>query len=314
MLGLFRKKASQELQEAAIGRSNFLIDLPAGYVVEVEDDGDDTILTYDPNAQDGILRFSVYHVDAPQERGEAPAGIRYVRDGAKEKGKKLRRLGAKEYYTDEEDAPAEDGAPGKLLVWLVGFEESVILISCWVSAAGARSAAARLAIRSAETAIESLRNAPFHTYDAPEGMKQEILPLRSEDDEQLRVWREAGYALASRIFGRPRFFGTERDLAVIQELLDHEAANRYDEDSLRGLGVIFGDHLARKLDMQWVTVEDGWGLMPGLTYKGLKLVLYPTDMILKRVERSESFDVIQLFNMIIEMARKEIDSGKVKSG
>jgi hypothetical protein len=159
-----------------------------------------------------------------------------------------------------------------------------------------------------------LRNAPFHTYKATEGAKQEILPLRPEDDEWLRLWREAGHALTNRVTGRPRFMGTERDLDVIQQLLDDGAVSTYSEDELRGLGAIFGDHLARKLDMRWVTVaEAGWGLMPGLVYKDLRLVLFPTDMILKRVERGESFDVIQLYNMIGEMVRKEIASGEVKS-
>ncbi len=310
MFNVFRRKVPVEMQEVPIGGGNLIVDLPAHYEV-AQEEGDD-IAAYDPDAEDGILRFTVYYLTGEQVRGADRLGIAYVRQAAQEARKRLERYETKIYFTDKQQNMEEDGVLSITRFWTVGFEDTVVLISCWASKAGEKSVAAQLAIESAGRAIRNLRNAPVHRYDAPEDAKQELVPLRPEDDEQLHTWRSAAHELVTSVLGRPRLMGNEQDFQVIQELLDNEARNTYDDDALHGLGVIFGDHLAQKLDMQWVTSEDSiWGSTPALTYGDLKLVLYPADMILKRVERSESFDVIELFNSLADMVRAEIASGKV---
>lgn len=309
MFNPFRKKAPVELQDVAIGGGNLIVELPAHYALETDEDNN--IVAYDPNAEDGILRFTVYYLTGEQVRGADRLGVAHVRRVAQDERRRLERDETKVYFTDKQQNQEEDGTPSIMRFWTVGFEDTVVLISCWVSKAGEKSAAAQVAIQSAERAIRTLRNAPFHRYDAPEDAKEEIFPLRPEDDAQLRQWRSAAHQLVTTVFGRPRLMGNEQDLRVIQELLDNEARNTYAEDVLHGLGVILGDHLAAKLDLRWVTADGAWGSTPALTHRDLKLVLYPTDMILKRVERSESFDIIELFNMVAEMVRTEIASDKV---
>jgi hypothetical protein len=82
-------------------------------------------------------------------------------------------------------------------------------------------------------------------------------------------------------------------------LLDAILSNRWIQASetvnLQSLGITFGDALAQKLGLRWVTVEDDYGRDPALKLDGTSVLIFPLTSISKRVERGESVDVYALF-------------------
>jgi hypothetical protein len=63
------------------------------------------------------------------------------------------------------------------------------------------------------------------------------------------------------------------------------------------IGVAFGDALAQKLMLDWITVEDDYGREAGLLWPGTTITVFPLTMIAKRVEDGENIDIRELFEM-----------------
>lgn len=95
-------------------------------------------------------------------------------------------------------------------------------------------------------------------------------------------------------------------LRVIAANLDQGWVSRSDTWQLQSLGIAFGDALAQKLMLKWVTVDDEYGRQPALNWPGTDILSFPLTAISKRIERGESLDVWQLFDnaekAICEMA------------
>lgn len=87
-------------------------------------------------------------------------------------------------------------------------------------------------------------------------------------------------------------------------LLDTILRNHWVEPSetlkLQCLGVAFGDALAQKLGLQWITVEDEYGRDPALIVEGTSIITFPLTSISKRVESGEVVDVHELFRAACE--------------
>ena len=66
---------------------------------------------------------------------------------------------------------------------------------------------------------------------------------------------------------------------------------------LQCLGITFGDAIAQKLGLVWVAVEDEHGRDPALRDEETSIVAFPMTTISKRIERGETVDVQQLFDM-----------------
>jgi Domain of unknown function (DUF3806) len=65
---------------------------------------------------------------------------------------------------------------------------------------------------------------------------------------------------------------------------------------LQSLGITFGDALAQKMGLVWVSVEDAQGRDPALRDEGTSIVTFPMTMVSKRIERGETVDVRELFD------------------
>ena len=65
---------------------------------------------------------------------------------------------------------------------------------------------------------------------------------------------------------------------------------------MQSLGVTFGDALAQRLGLSWVTVEDEYGSDPALHEDGTTIVVFPVTTISKRIERGDVVDVQELFD------------------
>ena len=94
-------------------------------------------------------------------------------------------------------------------------------------------------------------------------------------------------------------------LNLLQKILDN---NYYGKDKtweLQCLGVTFGDALSQKLGLEWIEIEDEYGVDPSLRLKNTSVILFPLTMISKRIEDDEEINVEILFDEICKVANEE---------
>jgi Domain of unknown function (DUF3806) len=94
---------------------------------------------------------------------------------------------------------------------------------------------------------------------------------------------------------RSRYDTVEGKLALLDAILGNGWIQASETVKLQSLGIAFGDALAQRLGLRWVTVEDEYGRDPALKLDGTSIVTFPLTAISKRAERGERIDVYALF-------------------
>jgi hypothetical protein len=122
-------------------------------------------------------------------------------------------------------------------------------------------------------------------------------PFHLQDEE--REWIEYSRAWVKGHFGADADASYEPiagKLDVIAAILDNGWVEPSETGKLQSLGVAFGDAVAQKLMLDWVTIDDEWGRTPALNWPGTSIISFPVTMISKRVEEGEQIDVFALFD------------------
>ena len=112
--------------------------------------------------------------------------------------------------------------------------------------------------------------------------------------------------LATSNLGRQFSGNKERDLDLLQTLLDKRLVRADQVRELQAMGVIMGDLLAADLDMHWVIYEDRQGRSRALRYRETDNFLFPITMIARRREVGNDTPV----NAIYQKAYDIIDSSR----
>lgn len=308
MFHWLRKKEPQvRLKEVEIGDGNMTVDLPWHFAVE-QDEEQNTIV-YDPKSETVGLRFSVFYLSDPKNPDGNGIGVKQIHELAKKHNARTFKHGAVTYITYQEPLLAGD-EPGVEYYWLATRDNCVVPVSCWVSNLWKNDPAAKAVLNAVEPALLSLRESIVQKYKYEGQHKTEMQPLLPEHEERLQSLRQQAIDSAKTVLGRASFTGGDSDIQVIQTLLDHSNFDKSQTAAIEGMGVIFGGILARKLDLEWVSVTDEYGSILALQHQQANIIVYPIEMLIKRVERGEDFDVKLLFNSIHEEAQKIISSGK----
>lgn len=119
--------------------------------------------------------------------------------------------------------------------------------------------------------------------------------LTEEDKARLSAQREIVLEEARRRYATTEFFEDERDLALLQRLLDDRAFSKSQTYELQSLGVVFGDVFAARPDFEWTIVQDEYGRDPTLRYRSSEAHLNALTMISKRIEDGQAVNVAELF-------------------
>lgn len=123
----------------------------------------------------------------------------------------------------------------------------------------------------------------------------QIGELSSLDRQFMQQQRDLLQELAALRLGR-RFSGErERDLALLQALLDRDIVRPDQTRELQAMGVILGDHLAADLDLHWVVYEDQLGRSRALRYRDSDTFLFPVTMIARRLEGGAEARVNEIY-------------------
>ena len=118
--------------------------------------------------------------------------------------------------------------------------------------------------------------------------------LTSEDSQRLDQQRAIVARAAKQRYGTSALTRTEKDLTILQRLLDDKAFKKSQTYELQSLGVAFGDVLASEFRLRWVMITDEYGTDPTLRFKNSSVNINALTMISKRVEKDEPVDVSEL--------------------
>ena len=102
--------------------------------------------------------------------------------------------------------------------------------------------------------------------------------------------------LAQRHLGHGFSGDPQRDLDLLQRLLDERLVRPQQTRELQAMGVIMGDLLAADLDMHWVIYEDQLGRSRALRYRDSDNYLFPVTMISRRQEADNRTSVTDIYH------------------
>ncbi len=107
-----------------------------------------------------------------------------------------------------------------------------------------------------------------------------------------------------------RYAPLEGKLGVLDGILQNQWVGPAETNKLQWMGVALGDALAQKLMLDWVVVDDEHGRTISLHWPGTKIYCHPLTMISKRVEKGDTVDVHELFDLVCERLSEMAFSAK----
>jgi uncharacterized protein DUF3806 len=120
------------------------------------------------------------------------------------------------------------------------------------------------------------------------------------DKQYMHQQRELLAELLSRNYGA-RFSGQkERDISLLQRLLDDKLVRNDQTQELQAMGVIMGDLLSTELDLHWVIYQDRLGRSRALRYKDTEAYLFPITMISRRREVDNQARVADIYRKAVD--------------
>ena len=136
-----------------------------------------------------------------------------------------------------------------------------------------------------------------------------IEPMTAIDRQFMADQRMRVEQLANRL-GRGLTGVADRDLNTLQRILDERLVPAEDTLTLQALGVVLGDLLGDRLDMDWVVYRDNKGRSRALRYRQMDVYLFPVTMISRRQEGGSERRVKPLFDDTVRDTRLLLPGGK----
>lgn len=82
------------------------------------------------------------------------------------------------------------------------------------------------------------------------------------------------------------------------------------EYTIQALGLAFGKVFVNtEPDYDWWMISDEYGRDPAIRYLRSTLTFHPQDMLLKRIEAGERFDVVDLYDQLRAQLREIVEEG-----
>ncbi|WP_303830346.1 DUF3806 domain-containing protein [Asticcacaulis taihuensis] len=135
------------------------------------------------------------------------------------------------------------------------------------------------------------------------------IPLRAEEGERIEAARN--WIKGHFVSGPDTQYATlEGKLFIIGAILRNGWVRQDETWKLQALGIGFGDALAQRLLLNWVTIDDEYGCDPALNWPGTSIYSYPITMISKRIERNEQINVQDLFENACSSLKEMAFSGR----
>ncbi len=146
-------------------------------------------------------------------------------------------------------------------------------------------------------------------WEKPSDVEIRIEPLSAIDRHFMANQRAEVEGLANRL-GR-RLTGTpDRDLDTLQTILDRNLVSSEDVLTLQAMGIVLGDLLGQKLDMDWVVYRDRAGRSRALRYRSTDVYLFPVTMISRRREAGNTKPVVIIYEQAIDATLPQLPGAR----
>ena len=109
--------------------------------------------------------------------------------------------------------------------------------------------------------------------------------------------------LAASKLGRQFSGDRDRDLHLLQTLLDSGLVKPDQTQELQAMGIILGDLLAHDHDLHWVVLKDQAGRSRALRLKETDFLLFPVTMISRRRQAGNATPVSEIYRSASEIVR-----------
>ena len=136
-----------------------------------------------------------------------------------------------------------------------------------------------------------------------------VEPLTAIDRQYMSQQRDVVEQLANQL-GRRLTGDAERDIDTLQRLLDEGWVGQSDTQTLQGMGMVFGDLLAKRLDMDWVVYRDTKGRSRALRYRDTDAFLFPVTMISRRHESGSDRRLRSLYDDTVAETLPRLPGGR----
>lgn len=107
--------------------------------------------------------------------------------------------------------------------------------------------------------------------------------------------RRAAKDLLARQLGIVKIQGNKNDLSALQQLVDRKILTKTQVEEWQGIGILFGDIMAREFSLKWVNYEDDLGVNKALRYRNTDNFFFPVTMFSKRAKFDEEIDMFEVY-------------------
>ena len=129
---------------------------------------------------------------------------------------------------------------------------------------------------------------------------EELSPLDATYMEEQRVLLGD---LAALKLGRQFSGDRDRDLDLLQALLDERLVRPDQTRELQAMGIILGDLLAAEYGLHWAVYRDNLGRSRALRYRDSDFFLFPVTMIAQRRETGDDTPVADVYRMASDIVK-----------
>lgn len=95
----------------------------------------------------------------------------------------------------------------------------------------------------------------------------------------------------------------ERDLLLLQQLIDRKTLRPEQRRELQALGSVLGKILKKEFRLEWVVYVDELGRSRGLQIDNTRQVIFPLTMISRRLEADARVDVQRIYDKASDIVR-----------
>jgi Domain of unknown function (DUF3806) len=196
-----------------------------------------------------------------------------------------------------EEFPAEMGHPLREKLAIIIACEHPIHPKALTVIAQCRAAAEAKGVR-----LEVRKSVDAPPAPLPEGgkeMEQSIHPATEADRNRISAQIAAVLEMLRSRYGNVQLRHTEDDLRLLQRLQDDGGLQAGHEEELECVGIVFGQVLAARTPLQWVTVEWQGERVLALRYPNTSVIVFPGSMIAKRINRGERVEFASFFESVL---------------
>lgn len=253
------------------------------------EDTEDSFLFYNPDKWTGNFRISAYQ---GENSDYAKESMEY--ELAHVRGAHRMRAGGLDCVRSTENFQ-ENGFWYTSYLWVTGKDD--VCVECsFVVPKGESPKVAEAIVASLQ-----IRGSRDRFWD------KEVIPVRVMEISVINEGYDWAVSTVKKQLTKD-FTACKADVGSIQKVVDSGRLNSGQRQAWESLGIAFGTILVNEMDgMDWVTVIDGRKEYPALRFNGSDLMVYPVELIWKKVRNGEPCSLEAEYARILKEAEATLE-------